>query len=533
VRTASIKQKRGVEEINITFCGAVRVVTGSCYLLEHANTKFLVDCGLFQGSKALKERNYGSFPFNPAEIDFVLLTHAHIDHSGLLPKLYRMGFSGPTYGTSATVELCRVMLPDSGHIQEMEVERKNRKNLRSGKTLLTPIYTALEAEECIGYFKKVTYDETFVPAPGIRVIMRDAGHILGSAILEIWFEEKGKESKLVFTGDLGRTDRPIVNDPTIIEDADFLVIESTYGNRFHEQVGDNPTILSNVINETFRGGGNVIIPAFAVDRTQDLLLTLNKLIEEKKISPQSVYVDSPLAIAATEIFCKHPQYFDVETTNFMKDYGTCPFLLPNLNYSHTAEESVALNRIKKGAIIISASGMADAGRIKHHLKHNLWRSECTVVFVGYQAEGTLGRRLVDGEKKVRIHGEEIAVNARIIMLEGYSAHADQQELLTWLDGFKKVPEIIFVSHGEEQSSLTLARLIQERCQTNTIVPVLGERYELADKQASKRVEKEAIQVPDMISELLQQINSDLTLLVKGQSLEKLQQVREFLKKLSA
>lgn len=508
------------------------MVTGSCYLLEHSNVKFLVDCGMFQGNKQLKERNYGDFPFNPEEIDFVLLTHAHIDHSGLLPKLYKAGFSGPTYGTSGTVELCKVMLPDSGHIQEMEVERKNRKIRRSGGKELNPIYTVLDAEECTKFLQKVHYDQEFEPADGIKVTMRDAGHILGSAMLEIIYLDQGKETKIVFTGDLGRSDRPIVNDPTVIKEADFLVMESTYGNRLHEEIGDNELTLAEAINQTLLRGGNVIIPAFAVDRTQDLLLTLNMMIEEDKIDPKSIYIDSPLAIAATEIFCKHPQYFDMETKEFMDDYGQCPFLLPNLNYSRTAEDSKELNKIQKGAIIISASGMADAGRIKHHLKHNLWRKECTVIFVGYQAEGTLGRRIVNGEKKVTIHGEEIAVKAQIVMLEGYSAHADKNEMIHWLEGFKKLPAKIFVTHGEEQASLNFAQLAKERFQVDTIVPCLGETVELVGLEAEGEC---PVKVPPIHSagEIYAQINDQLQELLKGQSVDKLEQIKEYLQKISA
>jgi len=520
-----------VDKIKITFCGAARVVTGSCYLLEHGDMRFLVDCGMFQGNKSLKERNYGLFPFHPGDISFVLLTHAHIDHSGLLPKLYKMGFSGPTYSTSGTVDLCQVMLPDSGHIQEMEVERKNRKKQRAGLPLISPIYTAVEAEECAGNFVKVSYNEEFCPAPGIRVKMLDAGHILGSAIIEIWFQENGRESKLVFTGDLGRSDRPVVNDPSLVHEADFLVMESTYGNRFHEEIDDNEKILTDAINRTFQKGGNVIIPAFAVDRTQDLLLTLNKLIEENKIDPRSVYVDSPLAIAATEIFCKHPQYFDQETTEFMEEYGACPFLLPNLNYSRTTEQSMALNEIKSGAIIISASGMADAGRIKHHLKHNLWREECTVIFVGYQAQGTLGRRLVDGERKVRIHGEEIMVNAEVIMLEGYSAHADQNELLNWLQGFEKIPQKIFVTHGEEESSLIFAQLVQKQLGAETLVPSIGDSFDLITQEFLKQVKPDLSR--ESVAELYQEIRMELDHLVKGQALSRLRQIRDYLRKNTA
>ena len=524
-----------MESIKITFCGAAQMVTGSCYLLETAEKKFLVDCGMFQGTREIRELNYGLFPFAPAEIDFVLLTHAHIDHSGLIPKLYKEGFHGSTYATNGTVDLAGVMLPDSGHIQEMEVERKNRKFLRVGKELITPIYTSQDAMDCARYFKKSDYDQETSPAPGIRFIFRDAGHILGSAILEIWIKEGDKETKIVFTGDLGRTDRPVVKDAVQIAEADYLVMESTYGDRKHEDVGENEKKLREAINDTFRRGGNVIIPAFAVDRTQDLLFTLNKMIEHNEINPRSVYVDSPLAIAATEIFCKYPMYYDKETKDFMNESGLCPFLLPVINFSRTAEESIALNQIKKGAIIISASGMADAGRIKHHLKHNLWRPECTVIFVGYQAPGTLGRLLVDGAKTVKIHGEEVSVLAKVIMLEGYSAHADQSELFHWVDGFKKIPETIFVTHGEEESSQTFAGLLASRYHTKTIVPARGESYELQEKQLVPLVT--VPQVPKVVAEnvwdIYQEINSALNNLVKTDSADKLKQVQEYLAKLSA
>ncbi|MGI6679760.1 MAG: MBL fold metallo-hydrolase RNA specificity domain-containing protein [Dehalobacterium sp.] len=517
-------------KIKITFIGAARVVTGSCCLLEHGETKFLVDCGLFQGSKKLQENNYGEFPFNPGEIDFVLLTHAHIDHSGLVPKLYKGGFSGPTYGTSGTVELCKIMLPDSGYIQEMEVERKNRKARRSGGKELTPIYTAADAQDCIRFFEKRPYNHEFEPTPGIKVVFKDAGHILGSSILELFYEEQGQERKIVFTGDLGRSDQPILNDPQPVQSADYLVMETTYGNRLHDDPVDNDARLAQAINETFQRGGNVIIPAFAVDRTQDLLYTLNRLMDEGKINPEQVYVDSPLAIAATEIFCKHPQYFDEEATEFLLENG-CPFYIKNLNFSHTAEESMALNKIKSGAVIISASGMAEAGRIKHHLKHNLWRRECTVIFVGYQAEGTLGRRIVDGAKKVRIHGEEVVVKARIMMLEGYSAHADQTEMLRWLDGFKKFPEHMFLIHGEENGALHFAKILAEKYQIQAIVPHIGDVYDLAEKEPQTRAcawEPDAFEdandVYDQIMELLQPI-------LQKELAQKLAQVRDYIKKI--
>ncbi|MGI6712729.1 MAG: MBL fold metallo-hydrolase RNA specificity domain-containing protein [Bacillota bacterium] len=526
-----------MDTIKITFYGAARVVTGSCYLIEHGKTKFLVDCGMFQGPKKLKEKNYGSFPFNPEEIDFVLLTHAHIDHSGLIPKLYKAGFSGHVYATYGTVELCNVMLPDSGHIQEMEVERKNRKNQRLGLPLISPIYTVEDADECTQYFIGIEYEKEFEPRPGIIVKMRDAGHILGSAIFEIKFLDGEKESKMVFTGDLGRINRPIVNDPALVEEADYLVIESTYGDRLHEQlennVDNNADFLADIINETLNRNGNVIIPSFAVDRTQGVLFTLNRLIIDKKINPQGIYLDSPLAIAATEIFCRYPEYYDKETTAFMKKHGACPFDLGMITYSRSAEDSKALNEIKNGAIIISASGMADAGRIKHHLKHNLWRPECTIIFAGYQAEGTLGRRLVDGEKIVRIHGEEVKVNAQILKLEGYSAHADQQELINWLKEFKKIPEKIFVTHGEEQVSLNFAQELYKQFKSDIKVPSIGECLDLTKEDLVSTIQSDFAVRGDNINILYAEIIAELSRLFEGEELNKLKEIKNYLKKISA
>ncbi|GAW91857.1 MBL fold metallo-hydrolase RNA specificity domain-containing protein [Calderihabitans maritimus] len=465
--------------IKLQFLGAARTVTGSCYLVDTGRSKFLVDCGLFQGGKEIKERNYGDFPFEPKEIDFVLLTHAHIDHSGLIPKLYKHGFSGSILATGATVDLCSILLPDSAHIQEMEVERKNRKRRRAGHSLLNPIYTVREAQEVQTLFRPVNYDEMVTVSEEVQVRFRDAGHILGSAMVEVWIRNSSEELKLVFSGDIGNYNQPIINDPTSIEMADYVVMESTYGSRIHQSNEDKLEELVRTIEDTFNRGGNLIIPAFAVERTQDLLLDLNLLIHRGVIKPQHVYIDSPLAIAATEIFCKYPEYYDQEARQLKTTLGgQCPLYLPGLRMALTTEESKALNSIQGGAIIISASGMCDAGRIKHHLKHNLWRPECTVLFIGYQAEGTLGRRLLEGAKKVRIHGEEIAVRAEIRSIEGFSAHADQPALLNWVRSFKEPPRKIFVTHGEEASSLTLAQLIKEELGIEATVPQWKEVVEL-------------------------------------------------------
>ena len=463
--------------MKIQFLGAARSVTGSCYLVETQNVRFLVDCGLFQGSKAIKERNYASFVFDPTQIDFMLLSHAHIDHSGMIPKLYHHGFKGPIYCTAATADLCEVMLPDSAHIQEMEVERKNRKNSRAGNPQINPIYTVEDAEECIKLFRRASYTETLTITPGITVRFQDAGHILGSALIEIWVHEEGQETKMVFSGDVGNYNRPLMKDPTVIETADYLFLESTYGNRLHKTLKDVKEDFREIIVRTLGRGGNVIIPAFAVERTQDLIYTLSLLVKEQAIPKVPIIIDSPLAIRATEIFRRHLKDLDSDTQDMIKS-GHNPFEIPGLRYSMTADESKALNELKGGAIIISASGMADAGRIKHHLKHNLWRPESSIVFVGYQAEGTLGRRLLEGDKKVNIHNEEVVVRAEIYNLEGFSGHSDQDNLLRWVKRFRVGPGCIFLVHGEEEASENLARLIAEQTKIPTRIPYWLEVDEL-------------------------------------------------------
>lgn len=467
--------------MKVQFVGAAKMVTGSCYLLETQGKKVLIDCGLYQGSRQVKERNYGAFPFSPKEISCCLLTHAHTDHTGLVPKLFKEGFRGPVLATKATVELCKIMLPDSGHIQEMEVERKNRKLARAGQPLLVPIYTAEEALDCTRYFKGVDYDEIVELFPGLQVRFRDAGHILGSAMLEVWVNEDGQERKLVFSGDIGNKDQPYVKNPSCLESADYIIMESTYGNRLHEDEADRQQQFKRIIKETMAAGGNLVIPAFAIERTQDLLYYLNLLYEGKEIEPVDVYIDSPLAIAATKIFRKNAQYFDGKTQELIKN-GEDPLNLPHLHFSQTAEDSQALNEIKGGAILIAASGMADAGRIKHHLKHNLWRPECTVLFVGYQAEGTLGRRLVNGETNVVIHGEEIAVQAKIEKIDGFSAHADQKGLLEWVSCSGSKAKTIILVHGEEEAQKELAQRIKEMTGLEPMIPSLGETFQWSGEE---------------------------------------------------
>lgn len=475
--------------LTLSFLGASRIVTGSCYLLETDSHKVLVDCGMFQGSKKEKEFNYGDFPFNPAEIDFLILTHAHIDHSGLIPKLYNQGFKGNVFSTKATAELAAIMLPDSGHIQEMEVERKNRKLARAGKALLSPIYTAADAFNCLKFFQGINYEDTVAISPDIKIRFKDAGHILGSSLVEIWVTVNNEQLKIVFSGDIGNWNQPIINDPSTIDQADYVIMESTYGNRLHENHENKLDKLVGIIKDTMGKGGNLVIPAFAIERTQDLLYDLNKLLEKQVISNLKIAIDSPLAIEATQIFCRSSEYYDPEARAIQAQSGNCPFAIPGLYFARTSEESIALNKVK-GTIIISASGMCDAGRIKHHLKHNLWREESTVLFVGYQAKGTLGRRILDGEKTVTIHGEEIAVKASIQKIESYSAHADQDGLLKWIASYQEKPRCLFLTHGEEESSLVLeSKINQQFPHIVTVVPHLGERYVLSSNKTFALADK--------------------------------------------
>lgn len=471
--------------MKLKFLGAAKSVTGSFFLMETDDFRFAIDCGLFQGPKSLQERNYEDFPVDPASIDFLILTHAHIDHSGLIPKLCKKGFTGPIYCSHVTEDLCQVMLPDSGHIQESEIDRKNRKLKRSGLKLLEPIYTAQDALDCLSQFRSLNTDEIININPKVDIRLRNAGHILGASIVELWVEKDGKKVKLVFSGDLGNVDQPIVKDPAIIESADFLVIESTYGNRLHDEAMGRADKLLQIINETMAKGGNLVIPAFAVERTQDLLYDLIRLGYENKLDPDiRVYIDSPLAIAATEIFIKHQDWYDDITRAFIRERDPWQFI--NLNYSRTREESMQLNENVNKSIIISASGMCEAGRIKHHLKHNLWRPESTILFVGYQAAGTLGRRILDGEETVTIHGEKIAVKADIRRIEAYSAHADKDGLLDWLMSFVVKPKDIFIVHGEEEAQLALAEAIQQKLNVPIFIPDWQQEFELFAREEEVR-----------------------------------------------
>ena len=522
--------------MNITFLGAAKTVTGSNFLVEAAGKKFLVDCGMYQGKAALEMENSEEFLYDVSEIDFILLTHAHIDHSGRIPKLYNEGYRGPIYAHRATVDLCAIMLPDSGHIQETEVEWKNRKRLRAGLEPLPPLYTAEEAAKCLEIFKPVEYDQIIDVADNIQVRYNDAGHMLGSSIIEIWVTENGKTEKIVFTGDIGNNDIPLLDSPTMIEDADYLVMESTYGSRLHMRNDDKANIFLNVVSETLDHGGRVVIPSFAVGRTQEILYEIDKIKDSHKddeefqrkyqqLMKTPVFVDSPLAISATEVFKKNTDLFEEEVQEKLR-HGNHPLEFPGLQFTRTADESKALNETYYPSIIISASGMCDIGRIKHHLKHNLWNPSSTILFVGYQAPGTLGRTIVDGADKVKIFGEEISVNARVEYIEGYSGHADQEWLLNFVYSFIKKPRHIFLVHGEEESEEVLKGLIERNTQIPVTIPSFGEKYEVADipkleerVEYSKKLEDQYLRL--QILEKLDKIKDDINTMSQNVKNEKL------------
>ena len=462
--------------MKLTFLGAAQEVTGSCYLVEAAGARFLVECGMFQGGRETRIKNRDAFDFDPDAIDFVLLTHAHIDHSGLLPRLVSFGFKGPVYATTATCDLLAVMLPDSGHIQEKEAEWENaRRHKVSNKTHAdsAPLYTVMQALASLKRLRPVEYEEEVNPAPGIRCRFRDAGHILGSSIIELWLKEAGKTRKLVFSGDLGQPGHPLVRDATPIEETDVLVVESTYGNRLHKSMEDTIEELLFAIQDTLKHrGGNVIIPAFAVGRTQDMLYLLADLMRQGRLPALDIYVDSPMATAATGITLKHLDLLDPEA-RLLIDAGGNKHQPSRVHFVESVEESQALNHAR-GVLIISASGMCDAGRIKHHLRYNLPLHESSVLIIGFQAAGTLGRKLVDGAKIVRIFGQDVPVRARIYTIGGLSAHADQAGLLAWLGHFRAPPRQTFVVHGEAATAIGFAAHLRDTLGWRAEAPTAGQ-----------------------------------------------------------
>ena len=506
--------------MKITFLAATKIVTGSNFLVEAAGKKFLVDCGLYQGKAELEEQNYREFDYNPAEIDFMLLTHAHIDHSGRIPKLYNDGFKGPIYAHKATCDLCQIMLPDSGHIQEMEAEWKNKKRIRKGQPTRGPLYTAEDALKCMEIFVPVKYDEIIQVSENIYVRFNDAGHMLGSSTIEIWAKEDGKETKAVFSGDLGNNDIPLLSEPTMIDNCDYLVMESTYGSRLHIRNDQKAELFLKIVSETIDNGGTVVIPSFAVGRTQEILYEINKIKENRHdeeflreyrtLMKVPVYVDSPLAISATQVFKENMDLFEDEVKEEM-ERGNNPLEFPGLKFTQTADESKALNESDEPSIIISASGMCDVGRIKHHLKHNIWNPKSTILFVGYQAPGTLGYEIVNGAKKVTIFGEEFAVNARIEYIEGYSGHADQEGLMNFVYSFYNKPKHIFLVHGEEESQEVLRNKILENTGIGVTIPEYGETYQLDDElRIVNRIKiKKTLTLKNEVLERLEKLKDEL------------------------
>ncbi len=479
--------------MKIKFCGAAEGVTGSCHLISTEKHQVLLDCGQFQGGKAEDAMNYEDFSFNTREIDCVVLSHAHIDHCGRLPLLVKRGFSGPIYCTTSTADLLEVMLKDSAYIHSKEAEWKNEKAKRAGKEFrIEPLYDIEDALATLTLVKPILYDQLVEINDEMKIVFNEAGHILGSAIIELWVDDqepKGEKiSKIVFSGDLGVENRPLLRDPKKIKKADFLIMETTYGNRLHPENSDSVENLLDIVLKTIKRGGNVIIPSFAVGRTQELIFEFNRFYEQnpkaqKELDKVMVYIDSPMATTATEVFRRNAQDFDDETREYILK-GDNPLDFKNLKFTRSADESRFLNRDKNAKVIISASGMCEAGRIRHHLKHNLWDGKNSVVFVGYQAEGTLGRRILEGAKDVTLFGEQIHVNAEIYNLEGFSGHADKNGLLSWLSAFEKEPKQIFLVHGEEEAKEEFAKFANEKLNFSPIVVKGESEYKLESDEFS-------------------------------------------------
>lgn len=471
---------KGGSHMKITFIGATHEVTGSCYYLEAAGKKFLVDCGMEQGPDYYENQE---IPVKGSDLDFVLLTHAHMDHSGNLPAIYAKGFQGPVYATQATCHLCDIMLRDSAHIQMFEAEWRNRKGRRQGKPEFIPAYTMEDALGVLQNFVPCPYEKTITPAEGIRVRFVDAGHLLGSASIEVIINEDGKEKKIVFSGDIGNLNQPLIKDPVYLHDADYVVMESTYGDRSHGDRPDYVGLLSEVIQRTFDRGGSVIIPSFAVGRTQEMLYFIRQIKEEGRVHGHDnfkVYVDSPLANEATTIFNEHIYDCFDEEAMALVNKGINPLMFPGLKTSITSDDSKAINFDEDCKVIISASGMCDAGRIKHHLKHNLWNPNNTILFVGYQAIGTLGRSLLEGATEVKLFGETVYVGAEICQMPGISGHADVNGLMTWIKSFNQKPAKVFVTHGDDEVTEIFARRLEEELGLDAMAPFSGTVFDLAE-----------------------------------------------------
>ena len=471
--------------MKLTFFGAAHAVTGSCHCLEVNGYKLLIDCGLQQGRD---EYNDNALPFSPNEIDHVIVTHAHIDHSGRVPLLVKEGFTGTIHATRLTGQLLSVMLRDSAHIQESDAQWANQKGQRAGRPIVEPLYTLADAEAALGMIQVGEYGQDIDICPGVRIRFTDAGHLLGSSCVELWATEGDVTKKLVFSGDLGNVDQPVIRDPQPIEQADYVIMESTYGDRNHTPPESYTEALAALIDDVFSKGGNILIPSFAVGRTQELLYFLREIKSAgmvKSVPNFQVVVDSPLAAEATKIYSGDLRgYLDEDAVEVVRE-GENLFTFPGLTLTQSTEESKALNMDKTSKIIISASGMCDAGRIRHHLKHNLWRPESAVVFVGYQGEGTLGRRLLEGAKSVKLFGEEIAVKARILNFPGLSSHADRDHLLDWIGRFAPTPEHVFVVHGDSEVTELFANTLNER-NIPAHAPLYEEVYDLLTNTVAEK-----------------------------------------------
>lgn len=476
--------------MKLTFIGADHEVTGSCHALEACGKNILVDCGMEQGTDEYENQE---IPFAIPDIDYVLLTHAHIDHSGLLPLMYARGFRGKILATEASVDLCRIMLKDSAHIQMSEAEWRNRKAKRAGKEAVPPLYDINDAEGVIQHFVSCNYGEKINITDGIDVRFSDAGHLLGSASIEIWISEGPYNKKIVFSGDIGNVDRPIIKDPQYISEADYVVMESTYGDRVHDKTIDYVQALADIVQRTFDRGGNVVIPSFAVGRTQEMLFYFRKIKEQGLVKGHEnfmVYVDSPLAVEATQIFNKDKECCFDEESMALVEQGINPLQFRGLMLSVTSDDSKAINFDNRPKVIISASGMCEAGRIRHHLKHNLWRKDSTIVFVGYQAVGTLGRALLEGVDQVKLFGETVEVKAEITKLEGVSGHADKDGLIKWVEAFEEKPSRVFVVHGEADTCEGFTECLRNEHGFNAVAPYSGACYDLATGECIREGVKE-------------------------------------------
>jgi len=464
-------------QIKLNFLGAAQSVTGSCYLVEADNIRFLVDCGLYQ-EREFRVRNWEPFPIPPETLDCVLLTHAHLDHNGLLPKLVREGFHGPIYCTAATTEITEIMLLDSANLQEEDAEfkkKRHQKARRKGQYPEVPLYTIDDAKASFPLLSPVEYRKTAIIGEGIEATFYDAGHVLGSSMIKVRIRQNGEERTILFSGDIGRWGKPILQNPTLFEEANYILVESTYGDRSLESSEDAANKLADVINATVKSRGNIVIPSFALERSQEILYYLNKFLLEDRIPHLMVFIDSPMAVSITEVFKHHPELFDKEMVKLMRQKKS-PFDFRGLNVVRTPEESKAINRIKGTVIIIAGSGMCTGGRIKHHLVTNISRKESTILFVGYQAAGTLGREIVDGAEKVRILGQHYPVKARVVQINGFSAHADKDELLKWLSSLRKQPRRLFVTHGESNTSQHFAGLVKDKTGWEIAVPEYQEEF---------------------------------------------------------